>query len=77
MRRFSLQYFFLAAALQLLIATAISRARPHASTGSPAPPTVSGFPDLYEASIAQLQAGLESKQFTSVDLVKLSDDCVG
>ncbi|KAI0704181.1 amidase signature enzyme [Cerioporus squamosus] len=28
------------------------------------------FPDLYEASIAELQAGLEKGQFTSVDLVK-------
>lgn len=29
-----------------------------------------GFPDLYEASIAELQEGLEQKVFTSVDLVK-------
>ncbi|KAG9103351.1 hypothetical protein FRC06_011350 [Ceratobasidium sp. 370] len=28
------------------------------------------YPDLYEASILQLQRGLERKQFTSVDLVK-------
>ncbi|TFK84305.1 amidase signature enzyme, partial [Polyporus arcularius HHB13444] len=28
------------------------------------------FPDLYEASIAELQTGLEKGQFTSVDLVK-------
>ncbi|KAG9094221.1 hypothetical protein FRC06_011029 [Ceratobasidium sp. 370] len=28
------------------------------------------YPDLYEASILELQAGLEKKQFTSVDLVK-------
>ncbi|TCD65458.1 hypothetical protein EIP91_002672 [Steccherinum ochraceum] len=28
------------------------------------------FPDLYEASIAELQEGLEKRQFTSVDLVK-------
>ena len=27
------------------------------------------FPDLYEASIMDLQAGLEKGQFTSVDLV--------
>ena len=31
------------------------------------------FPDLYEASIAELQAGLEKGHFTSVDLVKVSD----
>ena len=29
------------------------------------------FPDLYEASIAELQAGLEKGHFTSVDLVKV------
>ncbi|KAH7928860.1 amidase signature enzyme [Leucogyrophana mollusca] len=29
-----------------------------------------GFPDLYEASIAELQTGLEKGLFTSVDLVK-------
>ncbi|KAG8746487.1 hypothetical protein FRC10_004928 [Ceratobasidium sp. 414] len=28
------------------------------------------YPDLYEASILELQTGLENKQFTSVDLVK-------
>jgi len=31
--------------------------------------TAATFPDLYEASIAELQQGLESHQFTSVDLV--------
>ena len=31
-----------------------------------------GLPDLYEASIAELQSGLESGLFTSVDLVKVS-----
>ena len=30
------------------------------------------FPDLYEASIAELQDGLEKGHFTSVDLVKVS-----
>ena len=29
------------------------------------------LPDLYEASIAELQEGLEKGQFTSVDLVKV------
>ena len=29
------------------------------------------LPDLYEASIAELQEGLEKRQFTSVDLVKV------
>ncbi|PIL28885.1 transporter [Ganoderma sinense ZZ0214-1] len=32
-------------------------------------PRPATFPDLYEASIAELQAGLELEQFTSVDLV--------
>lgn len=31
-----------------------------------------GYPDLYEASIAELQSGLDSARFTSVDLVKAS-----
>ena len=30
------------------------------------------FPDLYEASILELQSGLEQGHFTSVDLVKVS-----
>lgn len=30
------------------------------------------FPDLYEASIAELQDGLEKGHFSSVDLVKVS-----
>ena len=30
-----------------------------------------GLPDLYEASIAELQEGLERRAFTSVDLVKV------
>jgi amidase len=29
------------------------------------------FPDLYEASIQELQTGLDAKQFTSVDLVRV------
>lgn len=29
------------------------------------------LPDLYEASIAELQAGLDAHKFTSVDLVKV------
>ena len=30
------------------------------------------FPDLYEASVLELQAGLDSGLFSSVDLVKVS-----
>jgi amidase len=30
-----------------------------------------GFPDLYEASVTSLQAGLDAGQFSSVDLVKV------
>jgi len=29
------------------------------------------LPDLYEASVIELQAGLTSEQFTSVDLIKV------
>ncbi|CDO76779.1 hypothetical protein BN946_scf184978.g8 [Trametes cinnabarina] len=34
------------------------------------PPSASPFPDLYEASISELQDGLQKGLFTSVDLVK-------
>lgn len=30
------------------------------------------FPDLYEASVVELEAGLDAGHFTSVDLVKVS-----
>lgn len=33
----------------------------------------SKFPDLYEASVVELQDGLERGDFTSVDLVKVSN----
>ena len=33
------------------------------------------FPDLYEASIAELQHGLQNGDFSSVDLVEVSRDC--
>lgn len=45
-----------------------ARDRPRASSAA--------FPDLYEASIAELQSGLESGLFTSVDLVKASKSLV-
>jgi amidase len=32
----------------------------------------SKFPDLYEATLAELQEGMEKGHFTSVDLVKVS-----
>ena len=35
-------------------------------------PAQSQFPDLYEASITELQDGLQKGLFTSVDLVKVS-----
>lgn len=41
------------------------------------PAASSPFPDLYEASIADLQDGLQKGLFTSVDLVKVwSDTCI-
>ena len=33
--------------------------------------TAKVFPDLYEASVLELQAGLDDNSFTSVDLVKV------
>jgi amidase len=33
--------------------------------------TASVFPDLYEASVLELQAGLDAGSFSSVDLVKV------
>ena len=41
------------------------------TTGTPAVKAVTEFPDLYEASILQLQAGLDAGSFSSVDLVKV------
>lgn len=35
-------------------------------------PDTAELPDLYEASIAELQDGLQKGHFTSVDLVKVS-----
>lgn len=32
---------------------------------------IASYPDLYEASILQLQEGLQKQTFTSVDLVKV------
>lgn len=32
------------------------------------------FPDLYEASVIELQAGLDAGHFSSVDLVKVCKD---
>jgi hypothetical protein len=36
------------------------------------PPHSTKFPDLYEASLAELQDGLDAGHFTSVDLIKVS-----
>lgn len=33
--------------------------------------TATVFPDLYEASVLELQAGLDAGNFSSVDLVKV------
>ena len=33
--------------------------------------TATVFPDLYEASVLELQAGLDARTFSSVDLVKV------
>jgi hypothetical protein len=35
--------------------------------------TATVFPDLYEASVLELQAGLDAGTFSSVDLVKVSN----
>jgi hypothetical protein len=40
-------------------------------TGSTVTPCLVQLPDLYEASISELQDGLEHGHFTSVDLVKV------
>ena len=44
---------------------------PRTSMNFPPKMGVSRLPTLYEASIAELQSGLESGHFTSVDLVKV------
>ena len=40
------------------------------------PSNSTDLPDLYEASIVELQNGLVSRAFTSVDLVKVVSDTV-
>jgi amidase len=47
--------------------------RDDVSVKAPQASLSTGFPDLYEASISELQEGLELGQFTSVDLVKVDD----
>lgn len=73
-RRFSFRCFVLtAAALQFWLAAWICQANPLPGTvAASAPPVKITFPDLYEASIAELQDGLEKGHFTSVDLIKVS-----
>lgn len=56
--RFFRRALFCAALLQSVACAVSSRA--------------SQFPDLYEASIVELQDGLERGDFSSVDLVKVS-----
>ena len=55
--------------LVLLLASVCGTAGEEQSNGS----SSVTFPDLYEASIAELQAGLTEGHFTSVDLVKVCD----
>ena len=43
---------------------------PGVSTSTPERTNVT-FPDLYEATVMELQAGLDAGHFTSVDLVKV------
>ena len=43
---------------------------PGVSTSTPERANVT-FPDLYEATVMELQAGLDAGHFTSVDLVKV------
>lgn len=50
--------------------TSSSRPRIDVFSGKDRP---TGIPDLYNATIRELQHGLESKQYTSVDLVDVGD----
>ncbi|KAI0797308.1 amidase signature enzyme [Irpex lacteus] len=56
---------FLFACWASLLSSCVGVLQQHARESRPA-----AFPDLYEASISELQSGLESGLFTSVDLVK-------
>lgn len=60
---------FLAISACLQILSGVSTAAATTSSTSVSDVT---FPDLYEASVAELQAGLDAGTFTSVDLVKVS-----
>lgn len=64
-RRIYSAFFFLATVLAFVSAGALGAIIRDAAA-------VAKYPDLYEASIVELQSGLEKNQFTSVDLVKVS-----
>jgi amidase len=57
-------------ALLLALLARLGAAWAPASPGALAARANGTLPDLYEASIAELQAGLNASAFTSVDLVK-------
>ncbi|EIW53226.1 amidase signature enzyme [Trametes versicolor FP-101664 SS1] len=56
-------------AIGILVLALVCASQGHTSAQSPESAAIN-FPDLYEASIAELQDGLERGHFTSVDLVK-------
>lgn len=55
----------------ILVLALVCASQGQTSAQSPTSAAIN-FPDLYEASIAELQDGLERGHFTSVDLVKVS-----
>ena len=55
----------------LLLGNVVSGLVPSVSVGVEDVATNSKFPDLYEASLVELQDGLQKGLFTSVDLVKV------
>ena len=71
MRRVSFALFLLAVQAALLSACLSPRLFTSASGAAPGGARAVAFPDLYEASIAELQEGLAKGLFSSEDLVKV------
>ncbi len=63
--------FFFKMKISFILHTLVCLQAVHFASSATTPAQVE-FPDLYEASISELQAGLDAQHFSSVDLVKAS-----
>lgn len=63
----------LSAAFAVVLGLCMSAVNASSVDSHPANTRTFVFPDLYEASIVDLQDGMKRQRFTSADLVKVSD----